>query len=102
MPLQVRVMPITDRAHEYAKELSDKLNALNIHSETDCRSEKLGYKIREAQMKKIPYMLVIGDRDMENGTVSVRTRKGEDLGAMTPDAFIAKCLKEIASKSKEV
>jgi len=102
MPTQVKVLPITDRAHEYAKELSDKLNAMNIHAETDCRSEKLGYKIREAQMQKIPYMLVIGDRDMENGTVSVRTRKGEDLGAMTPDAFIAKCLMEIASKSKEV
>ncbi|MBR5020087.1 MAG: hypothetical protein IKY17_00515, partial [Oscillospiraceae bacterium] len=56
----------------------------------------------EAQMQKIPYMLVIGDRDMENGTVSVRTRKGEDLGAMTPDEFIAKCLMEIAAKSKEV
>ena len=102
MPTQVKVLPITDRAHEYAKELSDKLNAMNIHAETDCRSEKLGYKIREAQMQKIPYMLVIGDRDMENGTVSVRTRKGEDLGAMTPDAFIAKCLMEIATKSKEV
>ena len=102
MPTQVKVLPITDRAHAYAKELSEKLNALNIHAETDCRSEKLGYKIREAQMQKIPYMLVIGDRDMENGTVSVRTRKGEDLGAMTPDAFIAKCLMEIATKSKEV
>ena len=102
MPTQVKVLPITDRAHEYARELSNKLNALNIHAETDCRSEKLGYKIREAQMQKIPYMLVIGDRDMENGTVSVRTRKGEDLGAMTPDEFIAKCLLEIATKSKEV
>ena len=102
MPTQVKVLPITDRAHEYAKELASKLNAVNIHAETDCRSEKLGYKIREAQMQKIPYMLVIGDRDMENGTVSVRTRKGEDLGAMTPDAFIAKCLMEIATKSKEV
>ena len=102
MPTQVKVLPITDRAHEYAKELADKLNSLNIHAETDCRSEKLGYKIREAQMQKIPYMLVIGDRDMENGTVSVRTRKGEDLGAMTPDQFIAKCLMEIATKSKEV
>ena len=102
MPTQVKVLPITDRAHEYAKELAEKLNGLNIHAETDCRSEKLGYKIREAQMQKIPYMLVIGDRDMENGTVSVRTRKGEDLGAMTPDEFIAKCLMEIATKSKEV
>ena len=85
-----------------AKQAAEKLNAVGIHAETDCRSEKLGYKIREAQMQKIPYMLVIGDRDMENGTVSVRTRKGEDLGAMTPDEFIAKCLMEIATKSKEV
>ncbi len=102
MPTQVKVMPITDRAHEYAKGLAEKLNAAGIHAETDCRSEKLGYKIREAQMQKIPYMLVVGDRDMENGTVSVRTRKGDDLGAMTPDEFLAKCLMEIATKSKEV
>lgn len=102
MPTQVRVMPITDRAHGYAKELEEKLAAAGIHAESDCRSEKLGYKIREAQMQKIPYMLVVGDRDMENGTVSVRTRKGDDLGAMTPDAFMAKCLMEIATKSKEV
>ena len=95
-------MPITDRAHAYAKGLVEKLNAVNIHAEGDYRSEKLGYKIREAQMQKIPYMLVVGDRDMENGTVSVRTRKGDDLGAQTPDQFIAKCLMEIATKSKEV
>ena len=102
MGTQVKVLPITDRAHAYANELTQKLKDLGIRAESDCRSEKLGYKIREAQVKKIPYMLVIGDRDMENGTVSVRTRKGEDLGAMTPDAFIAKCLMEIATKSKEV
>ena len=102
MPEQVRVLPITDRAHEYAKELAQKMNDMGICAETDCRSEKLGYKIREAQLQKIPYMVVIGDRDMENGTVSIRTRKGDDLGAMTPDQFIAKCVMEIASKSKEV
>ena len=102
MPTQVKVMPITDRAHEYAKKLVEDLNSVNIHAEGDYRSEKLGYKIREAQMQKIPYMLVVGDRDMENGTVSVRTRKGDDLGAMTPDAFMSKCLMEIASKSKDV
>ena len=101
-PVQVKVLPVTDRAHEYAKGLNQQLLDANIRSEVDCRSEKLGYKIREAQMQKIPYMLVIGDRDMENGTVSVRTRKGEDLGAMSPDAFIAKCMMEIATKSKEV
>ena len=101
-PVQVKVLPVTDRAHEYAKGLTAQLNGADIRAEADCRSEKLGYKIREAQMQKIPYMLVVGDRDMENGTVSVRTRTGEDLGAMTPDAFIAKCLMEIATKSKEV
>ena len=70
--------------------------------EVDSRNEKIGKKIREATLEKIPYMLVVGDRDMENGTVSVRTRKGEDLGAMTADAFLTKCQAEIASKSKEV
>ncbi len=102
MPTQVRILPITDRAHGYAQELADKLGEVNIHAETDCRSEKLGYKIREAQLQKIPYMLVIGDRDMENGTVSVRTRKGEDLGAMTPEEFTKKCLLEIATKAKDI
>ena len=101
-PVQVKVLPVTDRAHEYAKGLSQKLVDAGIRAEDDCRSEKLGYKIREAQMQKIPYMLVVGDRDMENGTVSVRTRKGDDLGAMTPDAFLSKCLMEVATKSKEV
>ena len=101
-PVQVKVLPVTDRAHDYAKALNQQLNDANIRSEADCRSEKLGYKIREAQMQKIPYMLVVGDRDMENGTVSVRTRKGDDLGAMTMEAFMAKCQEEIATKSKEV
>ena len=101
-PVQVKVLPVTDRAHEYANDLTKKLVDAGIRAEDDCRSEKLGYKIREAQMQKIPYMLVVGDRDMENGTVSVRTRKGEDLGAMTMDAFLSKCLAEIASKSKDI
>ena len=100
MPTQVKVMPITDRAHEYAKSLTEKLNAVNIWAEGDYRSEKLGYKIREAQMQKIPYMLVVGDRDMENGTVSVRTRGGVDLGAMSVDAFMGRCLTEIATKDR--
>ncbi len=100
MPTQVKVLPITDRAHEYGKELAAKLEEAGIRTEVDLRSEKLGYKIREAQLQKIPYMLVIGDRDMENGTVSVRTRTGEDLGAMTPEEFMAKALLEIATKAK--
>ena len=90
------------KANEVMYLSNSQLKAAGIKAETDCRSEKLGYKIREAQLQKVPYMLVVGDRDMENGTVSVRTRKGDDLGAMTPDQFIAKCLMEIATKSKEV
>ena len=102
MGTQVKVMPITDRAHEYARGLVAQLKNAGIRAEGDYRSEKLGYKIREAQVNKIPYMLVVGDRDIENGTVSVRTRKGEDLGAMTPEQFLAKVLMENATKSKEV
>ena len=100
MPTQVRILPITDRAHEYAKEIEAKLTAAGVRTESDLRSEKLGYKIREAQMQKIPYMLVVGDRDMENGTVSVRTRGGVDLGAMSVDAFMGRCLTEIATKDR--
>ena len=100
MPEQVRVLPITDRAHDYAAELVRKLSAAGVSVEADYRSEKLGYKIREAQMEKIPYMLVIGDRDMENGTVSVRTRAGVDLGAMSPEDFEAKILEEIRTKAR--
>ena len=101
-PVQVKVLPVTDRAHEYAKSLVAQLTDADIRAEGDYRSEKLGYKIREAQMQKIPYMLVVGDRDVENNTVSVRTRTGEDLGAMTMADFIAKCREEIDTKKKEV
>ena len=99
-PEQVRVLPITDRAHEYGQKLVEELRAAGIDAEGDYRSEKLGYKIREAQVQKVPYMLVIGDRDMENGTVSVRTRTGADLGAMTPAEFQAMCCKQIAEKDR--
>ena len=101
MGTQVKVMPITDRAHEYCQNLVAQLKDAGIRAEGDYRSEKLGYKIREAQLQKIPYMLVVGDRDMENGTVSVRTRGGEDLGAMTAEEFIAKALVEIATKKRD-
>ena len=101
-PVQVKVLPVTERAHEYANQIAAKLDEAGIRAESDLRSEKLGYKIREAQMQKIPYMLVVGDRDIENGTVSVRTRKGDDLGAMTPDDFLSKCLTEIATKTKDI
>ncbi len=99
-PVQVKVMPITDRAADYAKGVAGKLAALGVRVETDLRNEKIGYKIREAQMQKIPYMLVVGDREAESGKVAVRTRKGEDLGAMAFDEFSAKILDEIKTRAK--
>ena len=97
-PVQARVMPITDRSAEYAKQVAAKLDAAGIRVESDLRNEKIGYKIREAQMQKIPYMLVVGDKEAESGSVAVRTRAGEDLGAMSLDAFLEKVRGEIDSK----
>ena len=98
-PVQVKVMPITDRTAEYAKDVAAKLSAVGVRVETDLRNEKIGYKIREAQMQKTPYMLVIGDREAESGAVAVRTRGGEDLGAMPLDEFIERITGEIKSRS---
>ena len=102
MPTQVRVLPITDRAHDYAEGLVSQLKAAGIRAEGDFRSEKLGYKIREAQKEKIPYMLVVGDKEAENGAVAVRTRSGGDEGVMELQAFLTQCRQEIDSKSKRV
>lgn len=99
-PVQAMIIPITDRQHEYAKELEARLNAAGIRVESDLRSEKMGYKIREAQLKKIPYMLVVGDKEMEDGTVAVRARKEEKGGTMTVDAFLAAIRAEIDSKER--
>ena len=98
-PVQVKVMPITDRTADYAKDVAAKLSAAGVRVETDLRNEKIGYKIREAQMQKTPYMLVIGDREAESGAVAVRTRGGEDLGAMPLDEFIERITGEIKSRS---
>ena len=98
-PVQVKVMPITDRTSDYAKDVAAKLSAAGVRVETDLRNEKIGYKIREAQMQKTPYMLVIGDREAESGAVAVRPRSGEDLGAMPLDAFIERITGEIKSRS---
>ena len=99
-PVQVKVMPITDRTADYAKAVADKLSALGVRVETDLRNEKIGYKIREAQMQKLPYMLVVGDKEAEAGTVSVRTRGGVDLGAMPVDDFAAKITEEIRTRAR--
>ena len=102
MPTQVRVLPITDRAHDYAESVVAQLKASGIRVEGDFRSEKLGYKIREAQKEKIPYMLVVGDKEAENGTVAVRTRSGGDEGVMALADFIAQCRAEIDEKSRRI
>ena len=88
-PVQVKVLPVTDRAAEYADQVAKTLDDQGFRVEVDHRSEKIGKKIREAQLEKVPYMLVVGDRDMENGTVSPRHRADGDLGAMSLDAFAA-------------
>ena len=98
-PVQVKVLPVTDRAEDYARQVAAKLEELGFRCEVDERSEKIGKKIREATLEKVPYMLVVGDRDMENGTVSPRRRSGEDLGAMGLDAFAALLDGEVKSKA---
>ncbi|MBE0467630.1 MAG: threonine--tRNA ligase, partial [Candidatus Desulforudis sp.] len=99
-PVQARVFPITDRHGPYAREVTETLGRAGIRVEFDGRNEKVGYKIREAQVQKIPYMLVVGDRELESGTVAVRHRAEGDLGAMTLDAFSERVLVEIHTKAR--
>ncbi|HIT54544.1 MAG TPA: threonine--tRNA ligase [Candidatus Fimivicinus intestinavium] len=97
-PEQARILPISERHHERAREVYQKLFDAGLRVELDERSEKIGYKIREAQLQKIPYMLVIGDKEAEGGTVSVRRRSEGDIGTMAVDDFLARALLEIAEK----
>ena len=97
-PVQVRVLAMTDRTHGAAQELKQKLEGLGLRVETDLRSEKIGFKIREAQMQKIPYMLIVGDKEVENGVVAVRARKDGDLGTMTLEQFESRILNEISTR----
>ena len=94
-PVQVKILPITDKHVEYSKELQEKMQQLGLRVEVDDRNEKTGYKIREAQLSKVPYMLIIGDKEVENNTVSVRNRKDGDLGQINKEEFINKILKEV-------
>jgi threonyl-tRNA synthetase len=98
-PVQVKILPVTDRAAEYADEVSAQLDAAGYRVEVDHRSEKLGYKIREAQKEKIPYMIIVGDKDVENHTVSIRHRSGADLGAMTFEEFSTLLKDEVDNKT---
>ena len=99
-PVQVKLLPIADRHIDYLNTVKAKLEAAGIRCEVDDRSEKIGFKIRSAQMEKVPYMLVAGDKDVEAGTVSVRSRKDGDEGASSLEDFIARITQEIATKAK--
>lgn len=98
-PVQVKILPIADRHHDVCLELQKKLDACGIRCEVDLRSEKLGYKLREAQLMKIPYMLVVGDKEAEDGTVSVRRRGEGDIGTKSFDEFLNIALDEIKNKT---
>jgi len=100
-PVQAVVLPISDRHLEYARGVRDQLAAAGLRVELDDRQEKIGYKIREAQLQKVPYMLVAGDREAAEGTVSVRSRSGGDLGARSVSAFINDALEETRTKKAE-
>ncbi len=99
-PVQVKILPIIDKQQEYAANLANRLRSQGVRVEVDARNEKIGYRIREAQLAKIPYMLVIGDKEMEKEQVAVRSRKEGDLGAMDTDAFINKLVNEVNTRTQ--
>ena len=101
-PVQVKLLPIADRHLDYLYDVKKALEAKGVRCEIDDRSEKIGFKIRQAQLEKVPYMLLAGDKDIENNTVSLRTRSGGDKGAMSLDEFVEKLLAEVDSKSLEL
>ncbi len=99
-PVQVKILPIVDKHHAYAGEVQKLLEGNGVRVETDTRNEKIGYKIREAQMEKTPYMLVIGDKETENGSVAVRSRKDGDIGSISLNRFVEKIIDEIKNRDK--
>jgi threonyl-tRNA synthetase len=100
-PEQVRILPITDRISDYAAEVCQKLRKKGFRAEVDYSSNTLRYKIRNAQTEKVPYMVILGDKDLENQTVSVRHRSGEDLGAMSYEEFEAALKEVVDTKAKK-
>ncbi|HNR05044.1 MAG TPA: threonine--tRNA ligase [Bacillota bacterium] len=100
-PVQVIILPVSEKQRDYAEKLNKQLEDLEIRAEADLRSEKVGYKIREAQLQKIPYMLVVGDKEMESGSVSVRDRKEGDAGVMKFEDFLSKIQDEIKNKTNK-
>ena len=99
-PLQARVLPVSEKVHDYAWAVHGRLKSAGIRAEMDDRSEKLGYKIRESQVEKVPYMLVVGEREARDGTVAVRRRSGEDLGPISLDRFITDIQAEISGRTR--
>ena len=97
-PVQAKILPITDAQKEYAREYGELLRANGVSVEVDDRNEKIGYKIREAQLEKVPYMLIVGEKEVEAGAVAVRSRKNGDLGQVSKENFIADITKEIREK----
>ena len=100
-PLQVIVLPITERTHDFARLIADKLLAAGFRASTDCRNEKIGFKIREAQLQKVPYMLVLGDKEEDRGLVTVRKRAKGDIGEMELSEFITNISTECTQKRYE-
>ncbi len=98
-PVQVKILPISEHQREYAQGVLAQLTAAGIRAELDDRNEKIGYRIREAQLEKVPYMLVVGDKEVEAGTVSIRSRKGGDGGTLTAAEMVAKLTEEIATRA---
>jgi len=99
-PEQVRILPITDRAKEYAEGISDRLENMGIRTSVDNRNEKIGWKIRQAQIEKIPYFFIVGDNEVEANSVALRSRKDGDLGVSPLEDVIAKIIKENAEKTR--
>ena len=97
-PLQVKVLPVSEKNNEYATKVYNLLADADVRAVLDDRNEKVGYKIREAQLEKVPYMLILGDKEKENGTISVRHRSEGDLGAMTVEAFTERLAKDVREK----
>ena len=98
-PEQIRILPIGDDQAEYAQKLADRCENMGLRVTVDARNEKIGYKIRAAQLEKIPYMLVIGEKEMNEGAVAVRSRKTGDMGAMSADDFLAFAKEQVDSKN---
>lgn len=99
-PVQVKFLPVADRHQDYCREVMSKLQAVGVRCELDDRSEKTGFKIRSAQMEKVPYMIIVGDKDIEANTISVRSRKNGDEGATSVDEFLSRIVTEIATKAR--